>query len=519
MVMVGAGAKSNSKGGCVDIAARFVDDVSVAKAGLGLRRAGHTLMPNMMTFAQELTPSMLALRERCSTLEQQLAKVTMERDIVKSLYDQLASAVRLPLGTNLAGPNKSVLFLQTANEKRPTRETHPLVKFWMQKDYDTWLESPEALMGNQGKYAFLEDENGSTLAPETVKVIRRAVRAGWTELVNHSIAPKTWGKASASARQTFHAILEREFPIFKLAENGWKLEYLCTKMYSAWCKHHLNENGQWKTTVKEEDDSDEDSDKKRKSQEKLTRTSGKKMKVDVQSGKDQDVLTIQPQPPAVATDTGVATPDQNLQGRFESPAVNELIRKGSVAAARPTLSPIAYSPAPPARAQSPIQSGPTAGVPCDEDPTAASSNKENVPSHPHSQVAGSSPVIVCNPLSILTAAASKAKIMSAQLPPLPIEPCAMAESSLAKGSASVPGPSSNCVPGSSKARTKLRPSSNKNGRWLKQVKPDGDKDEYRNYYDRTLHQQQREAYDKEAKELVEKNCWVVKAVIENGNLY
>ncbi|KAI6154772.1 hypothetical protein BKA82DRAFT_41403, partial [Pisolithus tinctorius] len=152
-----------------------------------------------------------------------------------------------------------VLYPQTLNKKCPTCETHPLVNFWTQKDYKTWLESPKACLGNQGKYAFLKDENGKALPSETVKVIHKAVHAGWTELVNCSIALKTWGKASASACQTFHTILEHEFLIFKLAENGWKLEYLCTKTYSAWCKHHLNENGQWKMAVKEEDDSDEDS--------------------------------------------------------------------------------------------------------------------------------------------------------------------------------------------------------------------------------------------------------------------
>ncbi|KAI5991186.1 hypothetical protein EDD15DRAFT_2369106 [Pisolithus albus] len=208
-------------------------------------------------------PDISALRERCNLLEQQLTKVTTERDTVKSLFDQLASAVQIPLAnpSNLAG---LPFYLEKPNEKPPTRNSHPSVQFWRQQDYEEWLDTPEALISSNGKYGFLEDEDGKSLLADTLKAIRKAIRAGWMELVNHNMAPKTWGKASASARQTFHRILERDFPLFKLAENGWKLEYLCTKTYSAWSKHHLDDNGQWKKVIKDEDGADSDSDLKKK---------------------------------------------------------------------------------------------------------------------------------------------------------------------------------------------------------------------------------------------------------------
>ncbi|KAI5993028.1 hypothetical protein EDD15DRAFT_2367824 [Pisolithus albus] len=75
-----------------------------------------------------------------------------------------------------------------------------------------------------------------------------------------------------------------------------------------------------------------------------------------------------------------------------------------------------------------------------------------------------------------------------------------------------------------KAKAKLRPSGTKNGRnlcmlrWLKQVDTNRQKDDFRKYYDKTLMQDQREAYDKEAKQLVETNSWT-KAVIERGILH
>ncbi|KAI5994207.1 hypothetical protein EDD15DRAFT_2196285 [Pisolithus albus] len=75
-----------------------------------------------------------------------------------------------------------------------------------------------------------------------------------------------------------------------------------------------------------------------------------------------------------------------------------------------------------------------------------------------------------------------------------------------------------------KAKAKLRPSGTKNGRnlcmlrWLKQVDGNGQRDDFREYYDKTLTQGQREAYDKEAKQLVETNGWT-KAIIERGTLH
>ncbi|KAI5993208.1 hypothetical protein EDD15DRAFT_2196650 [Pisolithus albus] len=76
----------------------------------------------------------------------------------------------------------------------------------------------------------------------------------------------------------------------------------------------------------------------------------------------------------------------------------------------------------------------------------------------------------------------------------------------------------------SKSKTKFQPSGTKNGRnlcalrWLKQVDANGDKDDFRAYYDKTLTKTQREAYDVEAKQLVATNGWT-KAAIKCGTLY
>ncbi|KIK19065.1 hypothetical protein PISMIDRAFT_72794, partial [Pisolithus microcarpus 441] len=130
----------------------------------------------------------------------------------------------------------------SVDEKHPTRETHPNVHFWMKTDYDNWLDSPEAAGSNHGLYAYLEDENGDVPKSKTLGKICKALQAGWRELGQCGMALDTWGKASTSALQFIRLQTEKEFPLFKLADNGWKLEYICTKTYSAWRKHHLDDN-------------------------------------------------------------------------------------------------------------------------------------------------------------------------------------------------------------------------------------------------------------------------------------
>ncbi|KAI6164577.1 hypothetical protein EDD17DRAFT_356425 [Pisolithus thermaeus] len=231
------------------------------------------------------------LQERCNMLEQDLVKVTVERDTIKNLFDQLVNMIKLPTrDPNLVlNGNLPVSPLSSAEEKRPTRETHPSVQFWTKTDYDDWLDSPEAAGSNRGLYAYLEDENGDVPKSETLGKIRKALRAGWRELGQRGMAPDTWGKASTSVVQFMRLQMEKDFPLFKLADNGWKLEYICTKTYSAWRKRHLDGKGNLKrttrdTTKEEGFDDDEDLEdhkpcsKKRKGPTDNTKSSNEKLK-------------------------------------------------------------------------------------------------------------------------------------------------------------------------------------------------------------------------------------------------
>ncbi|KAG1759432.1 hypothetical protein EDD22DRAFT_955893 [Suillus occidentalis] len=40
--------------------------------------------------------------------------------------------------------------------------------------------------------------------------------------------------------------MEKEFPLFRLNTDGWKLSLLCTTDYPNWCKSHIDNESNWK---------------------------------------------------------------------------------------------------------------------------------------------------------------------------------------------------------------------------------------------------------------------------------
>ncbi|KAI6009806.1 hypothetical protein EDC04DRAFT_2610535 [Pisolithus marmoratus] len=119
--------------------------------------------------------------------------------------NMLANAIELPMHDLALKPsgNLPLLPLSSADEK-------PLTY------YDNWLDSPEAAGSNHGLYAYLEDEDGESLAS-----------VAWCLTLR----------------------MEKEFLPFKLMENGWKLKYICNKTYSSWRKHHQDNSGNLKRTI------------------------------------------------------------------------------------------------------------------------------------------------------------------------------------------------------------------------------------------------------------------------------
>ncbi|KAG1847255.1 hypothetical protein C8R48DRAFT_677600 [Suillus tomentosus] len=157
----------------------------------------------------------------------QILKVTAERDTITAAFQTLANAVQIPV-TDPLQFNPKFTSAPTSESHRPNAQTHPKVRFWNKADYLDWLDSVEATSGDRGKLPFLEDENGNSISEAVVEAIRKSLRGAWSELATRNLAPSSWGKLSASRTQLVNTIMDNAHPIFKLAHNNWKLDFLAT---------------------------------------------------------------------------------------------------------------------------------------------------------------------------------------------------------------------------------------------------------------------------------------------------
>ncbi|KAG1742885.1 hypothetical protein EDB19DRAFT_1827590 [Suillus lakei] len=188
-------------------------------------------------YAQPAQHSNQSLLKHCKVLELQIVKLTSECNTLKLMFQQLASAVQLPQTDSL------------------------------DLDY-----SPDSCQANHRKVSYLEDENGDPLTNMIVKAIWKLPHGAWAELVRCKLALKTWGKATATARQIVHTLMENTYPLFKFADDGWKFNYLMSMLYSAWRRNHINDDEDWK---KKHVDNDDEEDK---SNGYSSNTKGKKYK-------------------------------------------------------------------------------------------------------------------------------------------------------------------------------------------------------------------------------------------------
>ena len=158
----------------------------------------------------------------------------------RTLYNQLTASLQGRFSLGGGGDPPSL-----PSQDDSTGSAYPKLRFWTQTQYNHWTNSPEAHAETNWKLAYLEDASGVMVSKDTIKAIWKALRAGWTDLVNKGLAPKSWSKICTSARELFHAMIEKSFPIFKLGHNGWKLDYLCATDYPSWVRNNLNEDGKW----------------------------------------------------------------------------------------------------------------------------------------------------------------------------------------------------------------------------------------------------------------------------------
>ncbi|KAG1719987.1 hypothetical protein EDB19DRAFT_1836279 [Suillus lakei] len=137
------------------------------------------------------------------------------------------------------------------------------ILFWTQDDYMEWLETASSRTADHGKLPYLEDADGDPVPETTIKAIRKLLQGGWSKLLSRKMAPQSWGKVLASGRQLIHSLMEDTFPLFKFADNGWKLDYLATSSYPSWHRNNLDSDNNCKSrdsVKKEEEDAADDDD-------------------------------------------------------------------------------------------------------------------------------------------------------------------------------------------------------------------------------------------------------------------
>jgi hypothetical protein len=195
------------------------------------------------------------------------------------MFEHLMSAVQLSKPDPFQLHDSKLVGPASHGSSRPTHEQYPKIRFWSQDNFIEWLDTASSQTTDRGKIPYLEDENRDPVREKTVKAIRKLLRGGWSELLNRKLAPQSWGKATASARQLIHTLVENAYPLFKFADDGWKLDYLATTLYPSWRRNSLDgDNQKSRDSVKKEDDDANDDDDDDNDNNNSNNQTGKKRK-------------------------------------------------------------------------------------------------------------------------------------------------------------------------------------------------------------------------------------------------
>ncbi|KAG1780967.1 hypothetical protein EV702DRAFT_1042653 [Suillus placidus] len=443
-----------------------------------------------------------ALLERYRALELREVQLSMERDTIKAMFERLVSSIR----SDLLQSDSTIIGPSSADSTRPTRQLYPGISFWTQDNYMEWLETASSRTADRGKLPYLEDADGAPVPETTIKAISKLLRGGWSELLSRKMAPQSWGKVSASGRQLVHSLMEGTFPLFKFADNGWKLDYLATSSYPSWRRNNLDSDNNHKSrdSIKKEeeeanDDNDDDDTTDEQTSKKCRHPTMSPVESKVPSKKTKVDSFAQLAPPS-------APPSPT-----HTPSVST--------ASLPALdTPVVSTKMPSVELESVTDPEITPSVsdlgPVNTDNAVSIADTSTV----HKPVR----VTLPNPLSVHSLAAANVDIPpSPQVTPDhpletpgPIDPLLDDSTSLIIKKEKMSKAGSKC---------KMRPSPTKNGRnlcahrWLKQMNTTGSMDEFCIYYN-SLSQGQHKEYDDEASKLIAEGNWN-KTTIVAGKIY
>ncbi|KAG1830788.1 hypothetical protein EV424DRAFT_1374497 [Suillus variegatus] len=346
-----------------------------------------------------------------------------------------------------------------------------------------------------------------------------------------SKTPQSWGKVSASGRQLVHSLMEDTFPLFKFADNGWKLDFLATSSYPSWRRNNLDSDNNRKSrdSVKKEDDDDanddDDDTNDEQTSKKRRRPTMSPVESKVPSKKTKVDSFVQPAPPS-ASPSPTHTPSTLTASlpALDTPAVSTTMPSVEPESATdPEITPSVSDLGPVNTDNVLVCPEPVPVTRLDDVDTENTVSAADA-SYQSQSVIVQKPVRVTlpNPLSIHSLAAANVDIPpSPQVTPVhPLETPGSIDPLLDDSASLIVKKEKVSKTGS---KGKMRPSPTKNGRnlcahrWLKQINTTGSTDEFCTYYN-SLSQGQRKEYDDEASKLIAEGNWDKTAIIA-GKMY
>lgn len=119
------------------------------------------------------------------------------------------------------------------------REEYPNVVYWTKVEYLKDHQNGRGTLWttrtpNSGTFGYLESEEGIVLCKDEQQKYRDYFKPILYTLLQHNLAPMTWTKCTALAREYFIRSMRTKFTAFRLCADDWKADMLMSTFYSHW---------------------------------------------------------------------------------------------------------------------------------------------------------------------------------------------------------------------------------------------------------------------------------------------
>jgi hypothetical protein len=96
----------------------------------------------------------------------------------------------------------------------------------------------QAAQGINAAMQYIEDEHGIPVDGHRATIIRANAQRIWFQLLEHDLAPETWGVASLNVSKQYNEEMLRQAPELGYCDDNWKAQYIGTQNYSSWYATH-----------------------------------------------------------------------------------------------------------------------------------------------------------------------------------------------------------------------------------------------------------------------------------------